>query len=47
MPADIDNLLTPQEATALLEKSRSQGWRYGMDGTLRSVMLVGKGFYPL
>ena len=47
MPADIDNLLTPQQATTLLGKSRCQGWRYGRDGTLRSVVLAGKRFYPL
>jgi hypothetical protein len=45
MPADIDNLLTPQQATALLGKSRCQVWRYGRDGTLRSVVLAGKRFY--
>jgi len=47
MPADIDNLLTPQQATTLLGKSRCQVWRYGRDGTLRIVVLAGKGFYPL
>ena len=47
MPADIDNLFTPQQATALLRKSRCQGWRYGRDGTLRSVVLAGKQFNPL
>ncbi len=47
MPADIDNLFTPQQATTLLGKSRCQGWRYGRDGTLRSVVLAGKRFNPL
>ena len=47
MPADIDNLLTPKQATDLLGKSRCQVWRYGRDGTLRSVVLAGKRFYPL
>ena len=46
-PTDIDNPRTPQQATALLGKSRCQVWRYGRDGTLRSVVLAGKRFYPL
>ena len=46
LPADIDNLLTPKQATDLLGKSRCQVWRYGRDGTLRSVVLAGKRFYP-
>ena len=46
LPADIDNLLTPQQATALLGKSRCRVWRYGRDGTLHSVVLAGKRFYP-
>ena len=47
MPADIDNLFTPQQATALLGKSHCQVWRYGRDGTLRSVVVAGKRFNPL